>query len=112
MALPPCIRIRAPAIAANGCTAETMPCCAITSERVCGTHPSERSPRTAAQDGADGDSLHIWTGGESASADQEFSSVHAHKMCTLAPNTLRMMPSPGHSDQWLRSGRFLRVGLR
>jgi hypothetical protein len=40
----------------------------MTSERVCGTHPSERSPRTAAQAGADGDSLHICTGGESARA--------------------------------------------
>jgi hypothetical protein len=40
----------------------------MTSERVCGTHPSDRSPRTAVQDGAEGDSLHICTGGESARA--------------------------------------------
>jgi hypothetical protein len=47
---------------------DTIPCRAITSDRVWGTHPSARSPRTALQAGADGNSLHIWTGGESAYA--------------------------------------------
>src|ERR1700722_1827404 len=82
MALPPFIRIRAPAIAASGCTVETMPCWAMTSERVCGTHPSDRSPRTAAQDGAEGDSLHICTGGESARAAVAADKPHA------APNKI------------------------
>jgi hypothetical protein len=54
------------------------------------------------QDGADGDSLHIWTDGESAIADQELSSAHALKMRTVAPKTLRMILSldnSGGSDQ-------------
>jgi hypothetical protein len=47
----------------------------MTSERLWGTHPSERSPRTALQAGAAGTSLHIWTGGESAYV--AFAAKHA-----------------------------------
>src|SRR5215475_13972776 len=94
MALPPCMRMRAPAMAANGCTVDTMPCCVITSERVCGTHPSDRSPRTALHAGALGTSLHICTGGESANAAQEYSSAHALRMRTPALLTLPMKASP------------------
>src|ERR1700744_407438 len=54
----------------------------MTSERVCGTHPSDRSPRTALQDGAEGDSLHICTGGESARAVVAADRPHA------APNKI------------------------
>src|SRR5262245_55951513 len=37
-----------------------MPLRAITSDRVCGSHPSDRSPRTAWQAGAE-DAMHICT---------------------------------------------------
>src|ERR1700738_1217393 len=68
IAFPPCIRIRAPAIAAKGWTVVTIPFRAITSERVCGTHPSARSPRTALHHGGVGASVHILTDGDCATA--------------------------------------------
>src|SRR5260370_35396809 len=68
IAFPPCIRIRAPAIAAKGWTVVTIPFRAITSDRVCGTHPSARSPRTALHQGGVGASAHILTGGHCATA--------------------------------------------
>src|SRR4029453_12385048 len=75
IAFPPCIRIRAPAIAAKGWTVVTMPFRAITSERVCGTHPSARSPLTALHHGGVGGSVHIRTGGDWAGAKPESSST-------------------------------------
>src|SRR5581483_5138043 len=63
MALPPALRMRAPACAASGCTVDTTPLRAITSERVCGSQPSERSPRTALHHlGVGVVVLHIWIG--------------------------------------------------
>src|SRR5580704_8983943 len=59
IALPPCIRMRKPACAASGWLAATIPCCAMTSERDCEGHPSERSPRTALQNGGCGEEPHI-----------------------------------------------------
>src|ERR1700730_2650117 len=47
MAFPPCLRISAPACPPSVRTRHTMPFRAMTSERDCGSHPSDRSPRTA-----------------------------------------------------------------
>src|SRR6266550_1772256 len=79
IAFPPCIRIRAPAIAARGWTVVTIPFRAITSERVCGTQPSARSPRTALHQGGVGTSVHICTGGDWATAKPELRSTPAVK---------------------------------
>ncbi len=49
MAFPPCRRICNPACAANGWLVTTIPCYAITSERLCACQPSVRTPRTALQ---------------------------------------------------------------
>jgi hypothetical protein len=57
----------------------TMPLRAITSERVCGTHPSARSPRTALHHGGVGASVHIRTGGDWARAKPESSSTRRVK---------------------------------
>src|SRR5258708_27544012 len=51
MAFPPCMRIRSPACAARGWLVTTMPCRAITSDRLCCSHPSARSPRSPLQNG-------------------------------------------------------------
>src|ERR1700730_18314163 len=62
MALPPCFRISSPAWAASGWLVVTIPCCAITSDRFCCAHPSERSPGTALQKGGVGVALQYCTG--------------------------------------------------
>src|ERR1700704_2738765 len=68
MALPPPMRMCNPACAARGWLVVTMPCCAITSARLCSFQPSDLSPRTALQAGALGSVLHTESGG-SACAD-------------------------------------------
>src|SRR5437762_4856908 len=84
MGLPACMGVHGPVIAASGGTVEATPCCTISSDRICGTQPSDRSPLTAAQAGADGDSLHIRTGGESANA------TFVPGITAAAPNTANM----------------------
>src|SRR4029453_12130956 len=74
IAFPPCIRIRAPAIAAKGWTVVTIPFRPMTSERVCGTQPSDRSPRTALHQAGVGASVHIRTVGDWARAKLELST--------------------------------------
>src|SRR5258708_33467859 len=51
MAFPPCMRIPSPACAARGWLVTTMPCRAITSDLLCCSHPSARSPRSPLQNG-------------------------------------------------------------
>src|SRR5580704_15845002 len=102
IAFPPCIRIRAPAIAAKGWTVVTMPFRAITSERVCGTHPSARSPRTALHHGGVGSSVHIRTGGDWARAKPESSSALRVKRRPTQQIRLRKL-------RFLRTIGFLRI---
>jgi hypothetical protein len=52
MAFPPAMSIRSPACAASGWLVTTIPLRANTGERLCASHPSARSPRTAPQAGA------------------------------------------------------------
>src|SRR5215471_11189080 len=102
IAFPPCIRIRAPAIAAKGWTVVTIPFRAMTSERVCGTHPSARSPRTALHQEGVGISVHILTGGDCATAKLELSSTPAvrrsatRQIRSRRRRRLRPMVSPLH----------------
>src|SRR5450755_1668551 len=49
IAFPPCFRICNPACAASGWLVTTIPCWAMTSERLCDGQPSARVPRTALQ---------------------------------------------------------------
>src|SRR5438093_800125 len=51
IAFPPCVRIRNPACAARGWLVTTMPLRAITSDRLCCSQPSARSPRSPLQNG-------------------------------------------------------------
>src|SRR5215470_8162409 len=53
-ALPPCWRIRSPACDASGWLVTTMPRRAMTSDRLCASHPSARSPRTPLQNAGAG----------------------------------------------------------
>src|ERR1700675_2255407 len=48
-ALPPRMSTCRPACAASGWLVTTIPCCAMTSERLCAGQPSARAPRTALQ---------------------------------------------------------------
>src|ERR1700733_10585000 len=63
MALPPCLSTCRPACAASGWLVTTMPCVAITSERVCAGHPCARTPLTAAQKAGCGVAVHAASNG-------------------------------------------------
>src|SRR5215470_6310033 len=57
-ALPPCWRMRSPACDASGWLVTTIPRRAMTSDRLCASHPSARSPRTPLQNAGAGVALH------------------------------------------------------
>src|SRR5579864_5894883 len=85
MALPPRFRICRPACAASGWLVTTMPCVAITSERVCAGQPEARTPRTAWQNAGAGVERHHGSGaGVAAVAGAEVSAAAAASASALS----------------------------
>src|SRR5579863_8269311 len=105
-AFPPCRRICRPASAASGWLVATIPCCAMTSDRVCAGQPSARTPRTALQNDAGGTVAQEGSTGGAGAAAAAPPSARAMRIARTA-----VMGSPPDLRGHRRRG-FARHGLR
>src|SRR5437870_5610771 len=105
MALPPFFRISSPACAASGWLVATMPLRPMTSERLCGSQPSDRSPSTALHHAGLGSELHNRTGDCGAAVMQTIAAI-AHRTKTTE-NSLGIFPLLDWSDIIRREGRTM-----
>src|SRR3954465_9403938 len=99
-ALPPCMRMRSPACAPSGWLVTTMPCRAITSERVCASHPSERSPRSPLQNAGFAAALHVAAAASHCAPAVTGARTAAQKSSALGSESWVVMGSlrPGLSE--------------
>src|SRR5215831_17673923 len=111
MALPPSRMICWPACAASGWLVVTIPCGAITSDRLCAAQPSARSPCTAAQAAALGAASQVDSCGLDCGQEGE---APANKAIAAANEYVRILKSIMTSSrlQQLLDANFLWHQLR
>jgi hypothetical protein len=108
IALPPLRMICRPASAASGWLVATMPCGAITSERLCAVQPLARSPRTAAQAGAFDSATQVESCGNDCAKDGDAGAIMAIAATTPRARNFKASIMSSHSG----AAEFLLIDTR